>query len=513
MAQQTINIGSTANDGTGDPLRTAFDKINDNFNELYGTTAEANDLIEDTSPQLGGNLDVNGQRIVTVRSNEDIVLDAAGTGEVVMEGDTRVKGDLYAEGRIYLGDDAADITQITGKLEVDSLEFDGATITGLVTNGDITITPEGTGNVVLSKETTIAEQLTVDSNIRIRDNVIEATASNSDIVINAAGTGNVVAGAIRIANSTISSDDSTLVTIADGVRITGNSEMQGTASVTGATTLSSTLAVTGAVTLSDTLSVSGATTMVGNTTIDNIIINDSTISTASNADLNLQPGGTGNIVAGAVTINGTTFSSTDSTKITLAENVDVTGTLTTANISTVGTQTINGTLNVDFITIKDNEITSNASDSDINITASGTGSVVINSPISLPNNQDVSITGSLAVDNITVNGNTISSTTGGITLTAAAGQTVTSSSLFTAGEIQATLIEGTTIRTDKIQSDTSNGDILIDTQGTGVLDIRTATQSSVGSAGGASALPATPTGYIEVKVGGTAYVIPYYAKS
>jgi hypothetical protein len=218
-------------------------------------------------------------------------------------------------------------------------------------------------------------------------------------------------------------------------------------------------------------------------------------------------------VAGAVTINGTTFSSTDSTKITLAENVDVTGTLTTANISTVGTQTINGTLNVDFITIKDNEITSNASDSDINITASGTGSVVINSPISLPNNQDVSITGSLAVDNITVNGNTISSTTGGITLTAAAGQTVTSSSLFTAGEIQATLIEGTTIRTDKIQSDTSNGDILIDTQGTGVLDIRTATQSSVGSAGGASALPATPTGYIEVKVGGTAYVIPYYAKS
>ena len=35
MTQQSINIGSAANDGTGDPLRTAFDKINDNFNELY----------------------------------------------------------------------------------------------------------------------------------------------------------------------------------------------------------------------------------------------------------------------------------------------------------------------------------------------------------------------------------------------------------------------------------------------------------------------------------------------
>lgn len=35
MAQQTIGIGNAANDGTGDPLRTAFDKANDNFDELY----------------------------------------------------------------------------------------------------------------------------------------------------------------------------------------------------------------------------------------------------------------------------------------------------------------------------------------------------------------------------------------------------------------------------------------------------------------------------------------------
>ena len=42
MAQQTINIGTTANDGTGDPLRTAFDKVNDNFTELY--TDDAGDV-------------------------------------------------------------------------------------------------------------------------------------------------------------------------------------------------------------------------------------------------------------------------------------------------------------------------------------------------------------------------------------------------------------------------------------------------------------------------------------
>lgn len=35
MAKQIIDIGTTANDGTGDPLRDAMDKVNDNFTEIY----------------------------------------------------------------------------------------------------------------------------------------------------------------------------------------------------------------------------------------------------------------------------------------------------------------------------------------------------------------------------------------------------------------------------------------------------------------------------------------------
>tara|TARA_R110000782_G_scaffold20490_9_gene55382 strand:- start:1062 stop:1256 length:195 start_codon:yes stop_codon:yes gene_type:complete len=35
MAKQTISIGSAANDGTGDTLRSAGSKINANFTELY----------------------------------------------------------------------------------------------------------------------------------------------------------------------------------------------------------------------------------------------------------------------------------------------------------------------------------------------------------------------------------------------------------------------------------------------------------------------------------------------
>jgi hypothetical protein len=35
MTQQVINVGTSPNDGLGDPIRTAYIKCNDNFSELY----------------------------------------------------------------------------------------------------------------------------------------------------------------------------------------------------------------------------------------------------------------------------------------------------------------------------------------------------------------------------------------------------------------------------------------------------------------------------------------------
>jgi plastocyanin len=37
MAKQTVDIGAVANDGTGDPIRTAMQKINGNFTEVYNS--------------------------------------------------------------------------------------------------------------------------------------------------------------------------------------------------------------------------------------------------------------------------------------------------------------------------------------------------------------------------------------------------------------------------------------------------------------------------------------------
>ena len=49
MAQQLIGIGTVDNDNTGDDIRPAFDKVNDNFTELY-TGAETVAATEKTTP-------------------------------------------------------------------------------------------------------------------------------------------------------------------------------------------------------------------------------------------------------------------------------------------------------------------------------------------------------------------------------------------------------------------------------------------------------------------------------
>ena len=82
MTQQSINIGSAANDGTGDPLRTAFDKINDNFNEIYD--------------KLGGaslsNITLSGSTITNTVTNGDLTIETNGTGKVIINDDLEVKG-------------------------------------------------------------------------------------------------------------------------------------------------------------------------------------------------------------------------------------------------------------------------------------------------------------------------------------------------------------------------------------------------------------------------------------
>ena len=86
MAKQTINIGSTANDGTGSTLRVGGDIINDNFNEIYTAFGDGSTL---TAP-----LTAAGTATLTNKT-----IDLGGTGNVITgslaEFNTALQGDSF----------------------------------------------------------------------------------------------------------------------------------------------------------------------------------------------------------------------------------------------------------------------------------------------------------------------------------------------------------------------------------------------------------------------------------
>jgi hypothetical protein len=470
MARQNINIGSSANDGTGDPLRTAFDKINDNFIELYGSDNDIN--------TLDANLDVNTFAITTGVTNGDITITPNGTGSIKL-------GAMKFNGTTISSDDST-IVNINE---------------GLVVDGTASIS----GAATLSTSLALASGATVTA-------ILDEDAMGSDSATALATQQSIKAyvdSQVTAQDLDFACDDSTTLSIdldSESLQFSG-----GTGITTAGTGNTVTIAVDGTIatlTGSQTLTnkiltsptINGAT-MTGNVTVDNLIFTDTDISTASNGDLTLNPGGTGTIQLHANTaITGT---ASVSSTLTTAD-ITTTGSHTiSANSTVAGTLTVQGSINADTIVSNSN--------GDITIDPAGTGAIVLTGPITATGTQTT--TGQLNVDNLRMDGNTLSATSGGITIDAAAGQNITFNKKIAAGEADITLLQATTARVDTLQNDTSNGDISISTQGTGVVDFNTATQTTVGSAGGANALPGTPTGYLEVKIGGTARVIPFYDKS
>ena len=477
MARQNINIGSSANDGTGDPLRTAFDKINDNFVELYGTDGDSN--------TLAANLDINGWNIISSRSNEDIRILPAGTGGVIASA-VRIAGTTISS------DDSTQITiaenvQTTGTLNVSG----AATISGAATlSTSLALASGATVTAILDEDamgsdsaTALATQQSikayVDSQVTAQDLDFACDDSTSLSIdldsealqfsggngITTAGTNNTV---------TISVDTGTVVTLTDSQTLTNK------------------------VLTSPTIS---SPTITGVTTTTSLTTNDIT-SNGSNANITINPQGTGTIELGATT--------------NISGSASVSGTLSTVDITTTGNQTISGSLTTGTFNVGDLNINADGkistdTNGNIDLDPSGTGAINLTGPTNVTGT--ATVTGQLNVDNLRMDANTISSTSGGVNITAPAGQDVAIGGTgvkLTATEANFTLAEITTLRADTIQNDTSDGDILISTQGTGVIDLNTATQSTVGSAGGASALPATPTGYIKIKIAGTMRVIPFY---
>ena len=101
MAKQSLNLGSAANDNTGDTLRAGGTKINDNFNELYAAIGNGATIQIDVTNAASGQvlryngtnfvasdytaltaaLDVNNNSIIST-SNQNITVAPNGTGDI-----------------------------------------------------------------------------------------------------------------------------------------------------------------------------------------------------------------------------------------------------------------------------------------------------------------------------------------------------------------------------------------------------------------------------------------------
>ena len=134
MAQQTLNIGSNANDGTGDTLRVAMDKVNDNFTEIYA------------SPLFNNAITISGNEISASRSNDDLIFSPSGSGAVTLP----------------------------------AIRFNGNNIEGTRTNDNINLLPNGTGSVVFGAIKINGTRLSSDDSTTININdglIVDGTLS------------------------------------------------------------------------------------------------------------------------------------------------------------------------------------------------------------------------------------------------------------------------------------------------------------------------------------------------
>ena len=71
---KTINMGTTPNDRTGDSLYVAFNKVNDNFIELYGLTNNTKPVREVTDSSGEQAIDMSIDGIVKIAAYRDTIL-------------------------------------------------------------------------------------------------------------------------------------------------------------------------------------------------------------------------------------------------------------------------------------------------------------------------------------------------------------------------------------------------------------------------------------------------------
>ena len=298
------------------------------------------------------------------------------------------------------------------------IRFQGNKIVTLSSDANLDLSPSGTGSVIMGS-------------FKINDNNIETMHTNGDLRIVPNGSGYVMIDGVGFSGTSIHAPDSSIININENLKVEGILNA-GASTFDAAVTVNSTLDVTDATTLS-TLTVSGASSFVGPTTVDNLTFNDNIISTSSNADLILTPGGTGVVNVSNITVDSSINLTDNIIKVTRSDddfilsangtgsvqvskidmnegtvdNVVIGG--TTPAAGTFTTLTFNpaadGTLSTTGVKIAHNEIKAIESNANLEMQANGNGYVYLKD-FKLPNadgnsGQLLSTNGSKVIDWVT----------------------------------------------------------------------------------------------------------------
>jgi hypothetical protein len=337
-------IGLNLTDGT-----LHFKKGNGDYVAL--SSGGLTDIVQDTTPQLGGSLDVNGNTITSV-SNGNVEIAPNGTGDVYLTADTVRVGDANAAATIT--------TNGTGNL---ILNTNSGTNSGSITiaqgsNGNITVAPNGTGDVYLNADTIfVGDGSTSANSISSQGTGIFTIGSGGTVKLNSDS------GAFDAASLSLISGDGSSVTsrtdISSTVRIT-NGGIGGQDSTglllkgliaTSGTVTGGAITIVGAANGNITITPDGT----GQTVIKNLEYNENVFSLGTTSGTITPNAANGNIQT--ITLNGNlTFSAFSSPvsgqTITLIISTGGTNrTLTSTMLFAGGSKTLSTTNTVDILTV------------------------------------------------------------------------------------------------------------------------------------------------------------------
>ncbi len=156
MAKQTINIGSTANDGTGSSLRAAGDLVNDNFNEIYTELGDGSTLaiisktqtLSNKTIDLGSNTVTGSLAEFNTALQSDSFATAASTttftNKTIDLGDNTATGSLAEFNTALQGDS---FVSLTGSETLTNKTLTTPTIAEIDSGADIML--DATGDIFL----------------------------------------------------------------------------------------------------------------------------------------------------------------------------------------------------------------------------------------------------------------------------------------------------------------------------------------------------------------------------